>query len=245
MTNRKLPEINIMGEHSVLVQFEREISEEQLENILFFKNEIEIYYTEVKVEVINTFTSLLIYYHSPIDNIYRELPVINQLVSDTNIFKKPKVQLFYIPVCYDMEFGLDLKLISKRKGLAISKIIELHVQPVYTVYFIGFLPGFLYLGGLDSRLHFSRKIEPRMKVKKGAVGIGENQTGIYPKTSPGGWQIIGNSPVPLFDKNRFPPCEISPGSKVKFYSVSRSEFEGISEEVKANKYKFKQENYEW
>jgi KipI family sensor histidine kinase inhibitor len=106
------------------------------------------------------------------------------------------------------------------------------------------LPGFLYLGGLDKKLQISRKIQPRMLVQKGAVGIGENQTGIYPKSSPGGWQIIGNSPVPLFDKNRLPPCEISAGDKVKFYQVSKSEFEKISEEITQGKFQFKKTNYE-
>jgi len=139
---------------------------------------------------------------------------------------------------------LDLKLISREKNLSLDQIIRLHTQPIYTVYFIGFLPGFLYLGGLDKKLQISRKIHPRMEVQKGAVGIGENQTGIYPKSSPGGWQIIGNSPVPLFDKNRLPPCEISAGDKVKFYQVSKSEFLKISEEIKEGKFQFKKVDYE-
>jgi inhibitor of KinA len=105
------------------------------------------------------------------------------------------------------------------------------------------LPGFLYLGGLDERLVISRKETPRMEVQKGAVGIGENQTGIYPKTSPGGWQIIGNSPVTFFDKYADPPCVILPGDKVKFYSISKNEFNEISEDDKRGKFQLKNEKY--
>src|SRR5690606_21098903 len=96
-------------------------------------------------------------------------------------------------------------------NVPVEEIISRHLSSIYTVYFIGFLPGFLYLGGLDKTLQIARKKSPRKRVEKGAVGIGENQTGIYPKDSPGGWQIIGNSPIEILDKNRLPPCPISPG----------------------------------
>lgn len=242
--NKRYPNINVMGERSILIEFEPEINERLLDKILFFKNDLENFYTEVKVEVTNTYSSLLINYDTAIEDVYGEVSDVKELITSTNIVKKTNVQLYHIPVCYDPEFGLDLKLISRKKNITESQVINLHSEPIYTVYFIGFLPGFLYLGGLDPRLQISRKEQPRMKVEKGAVGIGENQTGIYPKSSPGGWQIIGNSPVPLFDKNKIPPCEILPGSKVKFYPVSVPQFREISEEVKTNKFQFKKEKYE-
>jgi len=240
----KFPRIRAMGERAILIEFEPEISENTLEKVLFYKNKIEDHYFEVKVEVINTYNSLLVYYVYTIENVYDEVSALKGLFQGTKITKKTIVQLYNIPVCYDAEFGLDLKLISREKNLSLDQIIRLHTQPIYTVYFIGFLPGFLYLGGLDKKLQISRKIQPRMVVQKGAVGIGENQTGIYPKSSPGGWQIIGNSPVPLFDKNRLPPCEISAGDKVKFYQVSKSEFLKISEEIKEGEFQFKKADYE-
>jgi KipI family sensor histidine kinase inhibitor len=233
-----------MGERAILIEFEPEISENTLGKVLFYKNKIENHYFEVKVEVINTYNSLLVYYDYTIENIYDEVLALKSLLQGTKITKNTTVQLYNIPVCYDAEFGLDLKLISRKKNLSLDQIIQLHTQPIYTVYFIGFLPGFLYLGGLDKKLQISRKIQPRMLVQKGAVGIGENQTGIYPKSSPGGWQIIGNSPVPLFDKNRLPPCEISAGDRVKFYQVSKSEFVKISKEIKEGKFQFKKADYE-
>ena len=242
--NNEIPRIRAMGERAILIEFEPEISENTLEKVLFYKNKIEGHYIKVKVEVINTYNSLLVYYTYTIENVYDEVSALTGLFQGTKITKKTIVQLYNIPVCYDVEFGLDLKLISREKNLSLDQIIGLHTQPIYTVYFIGFLPGFLYLGGLDKKLQISRKIQPRMVVQKGAVGIGENQTGIYPKSSPGGWQIIGNSPVPLFDKNRLPPCEISAGDKVKFYQVSKSEYLKISEEIKEGRFQFKKGDYE-
>jgi KipI family sensor histidine kinase inhibitor len=233
-----------MGERAILIEFEPEISENTLGKVLFYKNKIEDHYFKVKVEVINAYNSLLIYYVDTIENVYDEVSTLKGLFQGTKITKKTIVQLYNIPVCYDAEFGLDLKLISREKNLSLEQIIRLHTQPIYTVYFIGFLPGFLYLGGLDKKLQISRKIQPRMEIQKGAVGIGENQTGIYPKISPGGWQIIGNSPVPLFDKNKLPPCEISAGDKVEFYQVSKSEFLKISEEIEEGKFQFKKGDYE-
>jgi inhibitor of KinA len=240
---QKYPQIKPMGDRAILIEFQPEINEKSLNKLLSFKEIIEKELIEDKVEVINTYHSLLIVYVSTIENIYDKVFALKELVSKANIGKNINSQIFHIPVCYDEEFGLDLELISMENNLKIPDIIQLHTTPIYTVYFTGFLPGFLYLGGLDEKLQISRKSSPRMKVEKGAVGIGENQTGIYPKTSPGGWQIIGNSPMTFFDKNRNPPCIISSGDKVKFYSVSKSQYFQISEEIKANNFQLKREKY--
>ena len=240
----EFPKIMPMGERAILLEFEPEISEIVLQKVLSVREELENYLLEENVEVTNTYNSLLISYMFTIEDVYTEVSDLRKLLDRTKIVKNRESRIFYLPVCYDPEFGLDLELISAEKNLQVSEIIELHTLPIYTVYFIGFLPGFLYLGGLDERLQISRKNEPRLKVEKGAVGIGEKQTGIYPKMSPGGWQIIGNCPVPVFDKNHFPPCEISAGDKLKFYAISKEEFEAISEEVSAGNFMIKNEIYE-
>lgn len=240
----KIPKIEPMGERSILIEFEPEINEELLDHLLYFKNFIKNYYVEGAVEVINTYSSLLIYYTHSIEDVYDEISKLKRLFREANIDKKQDKHLYCLPVCYDAEFGLDLKIVSQENGLSFEEIIYLHTQPLYTVYFIGFLPGFLYLGGLDPKLYISRKNEPRLKVEKGAVGIGEKQTGIYPKTSPGGWQIIGRSPVTLFNKNEEPPCIISAGDKIKFFSVSKREYLEIEGEVEAGKFQLKKENYD-
>lgn len=239
----EIPEIKPMGERALLLQFEPEINELLLEKLLFLKEFFQKKLLKEEVEVINTYSSLLINYKYTIEDVYGEISALEKLLREANIGNKTEKKLFHVPVCYDQKFGLDLEYLSQEKNLSIEQIIGLHTAPVYTVYFIGFLPGFLYLGGLDEKLHFPRKNQPRLKVEKGAVGIGEKQTGIYPQTSPGGWQIIGNSPVPLFDQNRNPPCEISAGSKLKFYEVSHAEFEKISEAVTNGTFKWKKEKY--
>jgi len=237
------PQIKPMGDRAILIDFEPEISEETLKKVLNLKKIIENELVEDKVEVINTYYSLLIVYISTIENVYDKVSALKELITRANIGKNLNSRIYHIPVCYEPEFGLDLELIAKTKNLRISDIIQLHTSPIYTVYFTGFLPGFLYLGGLDEKLQISRKSSPRMKVEKGAVGIGENQTGIYPKTSPGGWQIIGNSPVTFFYKNRNPPCIISAGDKVKFYSVTKTQYSQISEEIMSKTSQLKSEEY--
>jgi KipI family sensor histidine kinase inhibitor len=232
-----------MGERSILIQFEPEIGEKLLERILLYKESIQQDIVKVKGEIINTYNSLLINYMYPIEDVYEEFSALEKLFGKINIEKKFIPHLFHVPVCYDPEFGPDLDLISEEKNLTKKEIIRLHSSPVYTVYFIGFLPGFLYLGGLDERLQISRKNEPRLEVQKGAVGIGEKQTGIYPQNSPGGWQIIGNSPIQVFDIKSDPPCQISAGDKLKFFPVTRKEYVLISKEISSGNYELKKEIY--
>ncbi len=238
------PQITPIGEKAVLINFQAQIDEGVLEKILGLRQLLLKELLKEKVEVINTYSSLLIIYPSPIKDVYGEILKLKQLAGKTNIQNKTERKIFHIPVCYEEEFSLDMKEVSIQKKRDPEEIITLHCAPLYTVFFIGFLPGFLYLGGLDDKLRISRKEQPRLKVEKGAVGIGENQTGIYPKTSPGGWQIIGNSPVPLFEKSEIPPCKISAGDKIKFYPISLEEHFKILEEVAAGTFSFKTERYD-
>ncbi len=242
---KEIPEIKPMGEKALLLEFEPRIDESLLEKLLEIKAFIKKNIFKEEVEVINTYASILINYNVAIEDVYGEISHLKELLRDANIENKKEKELFHVPVCYDLKFGMDLEYLSQEKKLSVEEIISLHTSPIYTVYFIGFLPGFLYLGGLDEKLHFPRKEQPRIKVEKGAVGIGEKQTGIYPQTSPGGWQIIGNSPVPLFDKNNIPPCLISAGSRIKFYAVDLGEHEKICEEVKAGKFELEKRTLAW
>ena len=215
------------SERSILVEWPQEISEFILEDVLFYKNAILDLNIESIVQVNNAYNSIIIIYELAIDNINDEYLSLKSIYSNRNIFKKTKAKIFSIPVCYDEEFSLDLKELSQEKKMSVSEIISRHSKPVYTVFFIGFLPGFLYLGGLNKRLHFPRKMSPRFQIKKGAVAIGGAQTGIYPNDSPGGWNIIGNSPVDLFLPKKKEPCFAKPGDKIKFTPISRTEYQSI------------------
>jgi len=121
-----------------------------------------------------------------------------------------------IPVQYGGEFGPDLGAVASHTGLGVREVIERHSSGQYVVFFLGFQPGFAYMGGLDEALHTPRRASPRLEVPAGSVGIGGEQTGIYPATSPGGWQLIGRTELPLFDPARRPPTLLQPGDRVRF-----------------------------
>lgn len=238
------PKISPLGDRGILIEFGGDIESETLQKVLFYKQKIEKEKFKEDIQVTNTYNSLLISYMFTIEDVYGEFLELKELISETNIPKKRDYKIFHIPVCYDEEFGFDLEQISRVNNLSQPEIIQLHTSPLYQLYFIGFLPGFLYLGGLRKELYIPRRNTPRKSVEKGSVGIGGNQTGIYPKTSPGGWQILGRSPVNLFDKNSLPPSPFSAGDKIKFFEISKDDFYEIEGQVKDGLYKLKTEKHE-
>jgi 5-oxoprolinase (ATP-hydrolysing) subunit B len=121
-----------------------------------------------------------------------------------------------IPVQYGGEFGPDLQVVAGHTGLSAKEVVERHTAGEYVVFFLGFQPGFAYMGGLEEALHTPRRASPRLEVPAGSVGIGGEQTGVYPATSPGGWQLIGRTAAPLFDPARTPPTLLQPGDRVRF-----------------------------
>jgi len=130
-----------------------------------------------------------------------------------------------IPVCYDEILAPDLFELAAMHQLSVDDLIEIHSSSPYRVFMIGFLPGFAYMGSVDPRIATPRKISPRTKVPAGSVGIAGEQTGIYPFDSPGGWQLIGRTPVKMFDVQRSEPCFLQPGDEVRFYPITLHEFE--------------------
>lgn len=133
-------------------------------------------------------------------------------------------EIITIPVCYGGTLGPDMEYVATYHNLSVHEVIKLHSRPVYKVYMIGFIPSFAYMGGLTEQLFTPRKDTPRKAVPKGAVGIAGQQTGIYPLETPGGWQIIGQTPLSLFDANKQPPALLKAGDRVKFESIGLSEF---------------------
>ncbi len=132
-----------------------------------------------------------------------------------------------MPVCYDEQFGSDLSSIAHSKNLSIEEVIEIHLSRIYRVYMMGFLPGFAYMGEVDERIQVSRKHTPQAVVA-GCVGIANGQTGIYPLDSPGGWQIVGRTPVKLFDANAEIPVRLKAGQSVRLRRISLAEFEELN-----------------
>jgi inhibitor of KinA len=137
--------------------------------------------------------------------------------------------LHRVPVCYDAEFGPDLEDIAAFARLSPRDVVSLHTANTYRVYMVGFLPGFAYLGLVDERIAAPRRVSPRTRVVAGSVGIAGRQTGIYPIASPGGWQLIGRTPLRTFDPALANPFLLRAGDAVEFYEIDRSSFDSLSE----------------
>jgi inhibitor of KinA len=133
-----------------------------------------------------------------------------------------------IPVCYDPALAPDLEALAAEKGLSIEGLVALHAGPDYRCYLLGFRPGFPFLGGLDQRLAAARLSSPRLRVPAGSVGIGGRQTGVYPVDSPGGWRLIGRTPLRLFDPARADPFLVRAGDTVRFAPIDRAAYEGMA-----------------
>ena len=150
---------------------------------------------------------------------------LQQVRDDGEPSSASETDIIGIPVCYGGSLGPDLEYVAEFHHLTDDEVISLHSSAVYKVYMIGFIPGFAYMGGLPDKLDTPRKDMPRKAVPAGAVGIAGKQTGIYPLETPGGWQIIGQTPVKLFDENRQPPALLKAGDRIRFEAISLLDFE--------------------
>ena len=222
----------VYNEDSILIEWPKIINKSILNDILNFSNKL----SKIKTihYIMNGYNSLLIRYKSNIKSFDKEIINLKNLykekISNKTIIKKH----WKIPVCYEDKFAPDISYVSKKLNLSSAKIIKLHTLKKYKVYFIGFLPGFLYLGKLDNKLKIPRKKNPSKDYMGGSIGIAENQTGIYPNVSPGGWNIIGNSPIVFFDPLNNPPCFAFSGDTVEFYSINEKEYNRIKFLSKSN-----------
>ncbi|WP_456377633.1 5-oxoprolinase subunit PxpB [Lutibacter sp.] len=228
------------GNTAILIEWPSIISKDIINNIHLFTVNIKKNKLEYILEMNYVYNSLLIIYDSDkIDYLSLEKN-LKQLYNEAFlVVDKPTKYIWEIPVCYAVEYGIDLALLSSSKNRSIAQIIALHSSTNYLVYGIGFLPGFLYLGGLPKELQYPRKNTPRLEIPKGSVAIGGNQTGIYPRTSPGGWQIIGRTPISLFNIEKENPCTIMPTDEVRFKAISKEEFIRIENEEKKGNYRLK------
>ena len=224
------------GNKAILIEWTEDINAHILEDIINFKHKILGNKIFMVQEVINCYNSITVVYPFEIENFSKAVEALKTVYLDRKFNEIAKPKVWQIPVCYDEDFGFDLKAFSDAKNLSIKEIIDLHIQPLYKVYFIGFLPGFLYLGGLNNKLSMDRKASPSLKVPKGSVAIGGNQTGIYPIESAGGWHIIGKTPISFFDMSKNYPCFATTGDYIQFISISKDEFKTIENNIKNELY---------
>ena len=232
----KKPTYKQFGEKAILVEWQAIIDDEILNDILHYVEKIKASKEINYIDLIQGYNSLTIIYKEFIENFGEEVALLKSVYLSTLKIAKQDYFLWEIPVCYDLEFGIDLQEISKKSSLEIDEIIKIHSETIYKVFFVGFLPGFLYLGGLNEQLFFDRKPNPRLHVAKGSVAIGGMQTGVYPQNSAGGWNIIGKTPINFFDVNKPNPCFAKAGDFIKFKPISLDEFYQLEEEIKDEKY---------
>ncbi|PQB04164.1 5-oxoprolinase subunit PxpB [Aureitalea marina] len=222
------PEIKQFGDKAVLLEFPPHIDPQLHRRVMQWTRFLELHFQKDILNVVPSYASIAIYLnsHVEVETIIQNLKVSDPLSTKEN----PRRKWHYtLPVCYADSMAPDMSSMCESLSLTPEQLIRLHTKPTYLVYFIGFLPGFPYLGGLDSQLHFPRKDSPRPLVAKGSVGIGGQQTGIYPQDSPGGWNLIGHCPVPLFDPGLDTSSLLAPGDQVSFQTISLEEHEEISE----------------
>jgi inhibitor of KinA len=235
---KKTNKINFfrLNENSVLIQWPMEVSENTLSEVTALSAAIKINF--VGVLCTPTYASILAVFPLEIKDfigIQKELEILYSKLNLQGFIGKH----IEIPVCYDSEFALDAPFVSDSLKINFKEIIKAHTKPSYRIYGIGFLPGFMYLGGLESQLKISRKHSPRMSVPKGSVGIAGIQTGVYPQESPGGWQIIGNCPLEFFKVNEKPPFFAAVGDTISFVSITKDQYKLIKIEEEAGVYKLK------
>jgi inhibitor of KinA len=187
------------------------------------------------IETIPTFRSLAVHYDPDTISFDALGEQLKAMAEDVEAGKN-RTRLWRIPGCYDRELGPDLVAVGRKAGLSAEQVVTYHASRAYIVYMMGFLPGFPYMGDVAEAITLPRLETPRTQVPQGSIAIATSMTAVYTLESPGGWHILGRTPVSLFNINAASPALLSPGDKVMFEPVSREVFDQISAQVKAGQY---------
>ncbi len=215
----------LMGDRGLLLEFGNEISIEVNEKVKQMDFAIRNERIDGIVETIPTYRSLLIIYNPLVISIDKMRERLSLIEARLKKLPFPKPKLMRIPVVYGGTYGPDLEGVARYHQITTDEVIRLHCSKPYLVYMIGFMPGFPYMGDLPERLATPRLKTPRLSVARGSVGIAQRQTGIYPMESPGGWLIIGRTPIKLFYPDKEPPALVQIGDLIQFYQINEKEFE--------------------
>ena len=219
------PTYRIMGDRALLVELGEGISPLINKKVRELFLAIERHEIEGVMELVPAYRSLLITY----DPLKITLPglkeSINHLKETVDLTQIPEPRTLRVPVVYGSKYGPDLQWVARYHKITPEEVIRLHTGSTYQVYMIGFTPGFAYMGELPDTIATPRKETPRTTVPRGSVGIAQRQTGVYPAESPGGWQIIGRTPLRLFDPAKWPPTPVEMGDLVKFFPIKEEEME--------------------
>jgi inhibitor of KinA len=227
----------LAGDKSLVVEFGNEISEvvnSKVRNLYVALNKYKVAGIE---EITPTYRSLLIQYNPLVINLNTLQTKLMELENNLDKVEIPKPRIIEIPTLYGGEYGPDLNFVAEHNGITSEDVIKTHCSVDYLIYMLGFTPGFPYLGGMSEKIAAPRLSVPRAKIPAGSVGIAGKQTGIYPIESPGGWQLIGRTPLKLYDPKRKPPILLQAGDYIRFVPISIDEYNEIAELIFQNSYK--------
>ncbi|WP_251397503.1 5-oxoprolinase subunit PxpB [Ureibacillus chungkukjangi] len=225
------PKMMWVSQHSLRFAFNEGISQESFLLVQHFNRFIRKIYRHQIIETVPGYYTITVYLKERRHVSYEKLleqwqHYQREVVGGSQLIGRE----LRVPICYDEEFALDMERVMEHTNRSFEEIVSLHSAKSYAVHLVGFLPGFPYLGELDSRLHVPRLQKPRKLVDASSVGIGGRQTGIYPIDSPGGWNIIGRTPYRLFDVKSDEPTLFKTGDSVTFYAISKQEFHKLNQE---------------
>ena len=223
------------GDTALAVEFGNEIDRAVSEAVLALDAALAGRRVEGIVETVPTFRSLMIHF-DPLAVAPETLTnLVLELITESSSHR-PRQRRWRIPACYEPHFAPDLDEVAGLTGLSSAEVVDLHSATEFHVYMIGFLPGYPYMGDLPEQLRLPRRQEPRVRLPPGSIAIATAMTAIYPVESPGGWHLIGRSPVRLFDAQWECPSLLLPGDKVRFTPVTVSQYEQIGRDMEAGRY---------
>tara|TARA_Y100000590_G_scaffold460709_1_gene620672 strand:- start:62704 stop:63468 length:765 start_codon:yes stop_codon:yes gene_type:complete len=239
----KKPTLKYAGDQGLLVEFGDKIDvklNDEVRNLTF---QMEQSKEDWIIDLVPSYKSLLVIFNPTLSTRKHVENYILELAADLEKTSESTNRVIKIPTLYGADFGMDLEFVASNSNLTTKEVISLHSKPKYRVFMIGFAPGFPYLGGLNKKLATPRLKSPRLKIPAGSVGIADNQTGIYPNDSPGGWQLIGRTPLNLFDPSREKPSLLIAGDYIKFEPLeSIDEYSDIKSKVELNHYELEISN---
>ncbi|MBE7005670.1 MAG: 5-oxoprolinase subunit PxpB [Ruminococcaceae bacterium] len=230
------PQIKITGDTSVAVVFGDEISADINQKIRAFDEALNEEQIEGVFETVPTYCTLMIHYAPEVIRFHELRDRLQAILAVSHKAQKMNTIVMEIPVCYGGEYGPDLEYVAQYNHLSPREVVQIHTSAEYLIYMLGFTPGFSYMGGMDERIATPRLKTPRLLIPAGSVGIAGKQTGIYPIDSPGGWQLIGRTPVKLYDAHRDNPILLDAGLHVKFIPVDESEYKRIENRIELGRY---------
>lgn len=226
----------VAGDKSLVVEFGNSISPEINAKIRSMVQALDKQKISGINEIIPTYRSILVLYDPLIiefNNLVDKLKTIESSLKDSN---ESQIRIIELPTVYGGEYGPDIEFVAKHNNLSKQEVIDIHTSRDYLVYMLGFTPGFSYLGGMSEKIETPRLQTPRTKIPAGSTGIAGKQTGIYPIDSPGGWQLIGRTPVKLYTPLEDPPVLLNAGDYVRFVPVEEKEYLDILSKIEKDKY---------